>query len=119
VGSVTFAHDILGVVVYGDSLDGSDFLKGATLHSDGFLRKLDKGDIFSITGNTLEISPLATAGGIDQIRVVTANAPEPGQVQLLASAALAGAVFGLRFLRLRRCRAALAAGHSEREPGTI
>lgn len=97
-GTITFGTDILGVMLFGASLDASDLILGGTSTgypaAGDFFRGTSEigsgGDIVTLSGDrrTLtvqsRVSVVSGFSGIDQLRIVVATVPEPGTISLLA-----------------------------------
>jgi MYXO-CTERM domain-containing protein len=97
-GSVTFDHNIVGVICIGDSivlgssLDESDFLSAGTIYPDG---QMDRGLEIGPSSDRLQISSdrrtltfwLDASTSSDSIRVIT-SVPTPGSLALLGLASL-------------------------------
>lgn len=97
-GTVTFATNIVGVIVKPLTLDNSDFTCGAfgTSYPTGYpLRGTNTSipSFFSINANTItfNLAAIASVGEVAQIRVITDAVPAPGVAGLLAMGGLVAA----------------------------
>lgn len=101
--TITFSNGIIGIALFGSSLDASDILGApGTIYPTGTVpnagldtRGIDlrANDRFTVSadGKTLEVNFTANGAGFDQIRVLTSGVPEPAS---LAIWSLAGLGFG-------------------------
>lgn len=96
-GTVTFATNIVGVIVKPLTLDNSDITCGAlgTSYPTGHpLRGTNTSipSFFSINANTImfNLAAIASLGEVAQIRVITDAVPAPGAAGLLGLGGLAG-----------------------------
>jgi len=95
-GTVTFATNIVGVIVKPLTLDNSDVTCGAfgTSYPTGYpLRGTNTSipSFFSINANTItfNLAAIASIGEVAQIRVITDAVPAPGATALLGLGGLA------------------------------
>jgi len=107
-GSITFSHDILGLIVNPGTLDNTDNMVGvpglfyAKVNNRGpeFDPDAPAADFVTLSADRRTVTlNLLNAGSVDQLRVITA-VPEPATWLLMASA---GAMLGIwRRFRSRR-----------------